>query len=797
MKPDSAAARLQRAHERSHEKNLAPSEQTQRSPDSLKASDFPHLASGSTFRGMNASKPQNARTKPSYADVATGGISKAESIQQAGHGIKMTQDPSLTSIAGERIDLSFTSPRKGLPIMLNDRSGPLSPEIKTNDSQVEIQGRQKSQASIKTSPSKDEPSNGRLPHFAQPTQSFARRANGTQRKDARAIGIAHSGSPPKSIKTVTQKHIKRASLPVDWMAKSSGQFNSSPASPQTDFERMMRSSLPPGPQTDRSSIPSSPANGNGSPESRELRTKTSSYMSPTKATAQRGVVVHRENSAKPKWTKSDDVSPHSLPHVQSGREVISHALNAVDSQANQADRIGIRGHESHVQMPSESAFQAPDTLPTIANTTTVRRISHGHILQPIKAKLEMYGLLNHQTISRAAAATKNPQLPSPKAEPLAGINANDNDPHGVVIKTKSSRSRRSTHTSNADGSSSMFERSLHTGLELVADMPYMQTIRCDSFVSLKENKQSQIPSLRATAQEFTPTHVLEQDLQHLSSAGILAYQPDKVWSALSPDVRESIVKLRKYQQQHQQDRARPPCDASNVSCLAPGTQKTVSSEACEAGTKVIHCKEVNIIFENNGWKAVLEDGTKIPATFNQAQLPFSHALIPSNDQVSTILNNTSGFSPASSSITATTKDAPSSAEPALSSPRSWTYSSPLTDGSYQSRWSGGNGREIKFTGDGPRAERYHTAAWSPPSPLAHTSKYDKSGPRFIGPTVHAQGSMSPPLAPRSRRQWAEMLGYPQVPCQDIEVADAMEMLPTLWDGPRLYGYCRDCGDSPY
>lgn len=102
-------------------------------------------------------------------------------------------------------------------------------------------------------------------------------------------------------------------------------------------------------------------------------------------------------------------------------------------------------------------------------------------------------------------------------------------------------------------------------------------------------------------------------------------------------------------------------------------------------------------------------------------------------------------------------------------------------------WVGGDGKEIKFVGYGPYAER------NPNSVVNFnfhglTSSYGTSVPNGFTEDIENFRSADY-VAPRSQRQWAQKLGYHNVTCGDVEITHAVEQLPF---GSQLAGYCHDC-----
>ncbi len=110
----------------------------------------------------------------------------------------------------------------------------------------------------------------------------------------------------------------------------------------------------------------------------------------------------------------------------------------------------------------------------------------------------------------------------------------------------------------------------------------------------------------------------------------------------------------------------------------------------------------------------------------------------------------------------------------------WQIGSKSTHQSYA--WKGGDGKEIRFSGYGPYAER-------DPNHAVNFNFHGTSSNMVPG---WSKENFSPPsecVAPRSQRQWAEKLGYQKIPCGNMEITHAVEQVPL---GQQLAGYCYDC-----
>lgn len=144
----------------------------------------------------------------------------------------------------------------------------------------------------------------RGPHFAQPTQATTRRADQTVRRESSPVKPSLEISPTKSTKAKapdfeTEKRAaqrKRTSLPDGWM--SPAQMPNSPTKSIEKIEETTLGTVSSSPRIETSSQPTSP------------RKKTSTYMSPTKATQQRSLATIGTESVR---QASSRVKPVALP----------------------------------------------------------------------------------------------------------------------------------------------------------------------------------------------------------------------------------------------------------------------------------------------------------------------------------------------------------------------------------------------------------------------------------------------------------------------------------------------------
>jgi hypothetical protein len=474
-----------------------------------------------------------------------------------------------------------------------------------------------------------------------------------------------------------------------------------------------------------------------------------------------------------------------------------------------------------------STSKAGSTYASVANTTTVRRESHGHFLAPIKAKLDHLGLLS----SRSSSAS------------LGGLTAVDksSDSSSMEVEIASTLSTYS-NTTQASFEPAACGNFLPPHMRSrQATSSSVDTLRPSQRAN--ENGKPQHPSLRATAQEFTPKHVLQDELTRLVQHGALDYRPDDAWSSLSPRVRQSIVELRQFRKHitsgDQTDQFNREGDTADL-LVALSPAPSVPGKMTDATSIPLYgvtAGSPTLSYDHGKWLAHAVDGKAFVPSFGRAPPPVWPQLVA--NPVNLALSPGSTHASPSSPLVATSSMnvSPSSTLMSNISPGSaWSFESPNNRGLADGIWAGSDGREIAFVGDGVRAERYrrvngpfrppryqdqysHGGGYSPNNgPWQTTTSprkqvHDASAPRLVGmdhdDQVSAaprwyQGSSSPaspPLAPRSRQQWLEMSRRAK-PCVDhVEIVAAAEALPFLLSldksvlrrGEReSFGFCGSC-----
>ena len=216
-------------------------------------------------------------------------------------------------------------------------------------------------------------------------------------------------------------------------------------------------------------------------------------------------------------------------------------------------------------------------LPKVANTTTKRRTSHGHLLRPIVACLEAKGLLNKTSAGNAvveaylqgttgdtlgdtlrSAPEKAPNTPSCCSE-ASSIDSYCQQTYAPTNKVVPPHLRRSRETSTASTSvvtticeeQTIGERpgSLRRDFSSMS-LPLRDDVNstampCPGEVKPGLTQAATVPALRATAKEFKPTATLANDIALEYWPDALHYIPDHQWILMSSALRSKILAHRK------------------------------------------------------------------------------------------------------------------------------------------------------------------------------------------------------------------------------------------------------------
>ena len=604
-----------------------------------------------------------------------------------------------------------------------------------------------------------------------------------------------------------------------------------------------------------------------------LRKKASSYMAPTNATTQRTIATLGHNIPtierahansvvpqtdvnqslqlsralpRPMTPLSDSSSVHFIldgPAVHSpqrrGDTSMSREDNVMSTGKNtptpvlsksppaaallaNTQRSPTRGPKARPAAESPMRKQASQTtsrLPTVANTTTMRRTSHSNVLTPIVARLYSEGLLNRspeknvvfqtylqnnsQSLGSAlrAARERAPgtvEQRSPQASTDLQMSPERAPKTKVVPPHLRYRSREASTTSTNSASTLCLENvpaaghaGHRRGLAASASVPEIGTVAANTShfqVAESSSRKASTPhSLRATAKEFKPTQSLDEtSIQHLARRSLGYISPEN-WAMLSGEERMEIAKERElYKIQRRSSKGAP----SNYLAATAGADMNSTSCSSDLITqRGMPAATMNFVDENGSpnnieigpmlkptlinprkktvqWMLQNLDGTETPAKFGRAPAPSAMPV----------------FSPSTATISSRSEDTSPPKTP--NSVRGWQIGSTLSHIPYG--WTGGDGKEIKFIGYGPHAER-------DPNSVVNFNFQGRTSSFGAGTSngyhEEKENFSHEYVAPRSQRQWAEKLGYHRVPCGDLEITHAVEQIPF---GSQLANYCHDC-----
>lgn len=654
--------------------------------------------------------------------------------------------------------------------------------------------------STQASPSA-ELSNG-SPHFAQPTVAAAIRRETVRRDSAINHGANTSEiSPSKSTRSARQRQPKRATLPGSWTGSTDHQnaeaykVNSHVTGPVSNDPVTQRQIQQ---EAGREPI-----------KEQSIRKQPStSYMSPTKAATHRNMATIGQENAKrasPRISRARPLSQikAAIPQAKglmsagsivsdSGSEKIITEMNTPQQPARymspaSKSSSGIIPPDLRRRMTVSSSVA--DALAqhakasgfrNIEHTTRKRRETTGDLLVPIRARLNKVGLLAGSISDEKAADHDSPSTAMQSANRVLSQSSQETvEPLKPAMEDKSAFQpphRRVWAARAAEGANASSAASAPDHSDKVPP-----------------------PTLRATAAEFMPMFMpmpvpmpasmpmpvvsLPRPPPTTPTSTIrdwddaLKFRDVSQWAELSPDDKRIIMAARHYERTGEV----PPPDR-RVS-RQDQFQALMSQHLATQSGPLLSYAEVY--------------GLGVAA--GQKLKPYQ---VPGTSGLRWIVQGTNGEEAPihfderfSSQMMATSRSdyTPPPRGPMPSS-ESWTIGA---DASNQKNfgWAGGAGREIKFVGYGPDAER------DPNMPVSfnfrggshrpYSGNRNETGPRMVGDEHDAS-----PLAPRSKAQWAKLKGYTKVPCGDVNLTAATEMLPI--PGPvELAGFCNDCSFSSH
>ncbi|KAI6852402.1 hypothetical protein KC364_g733 [Hortaea werneckii] len=489
------------------------------------------------------------------------------------------------------------------------------------------------------------------------------------------------------------------------------------------------------------------------------------------------------------------------------------------------------GHSRHREALGNAS---PATMPVyplaaVPNTVAKRRTSHADILKPILDKLDSQGLLKTSCEDSAIAEDKDerevatmpkmihredfPETPRKMTPELAQIALRARQGVGVRGKALPPHLRSSRQTSIAGTEADTSAVTIVT--EIKADNGSKEVLRTpssDGAVFESGPKAMPKSSLRATAQIFKPLWQPQgpaQELSLLSWQGKLDHVPAESWSAMPPDVQHSIQRLR--------DFSSSPSKRQNmrfwgnllqatglptpVPALAPQTPRR------ESKAVPILDKDGNTIMSNTSSNEV-EAGQVLKPTLSPGKKSVNWTVMDLDGKQKTVSFGRAGRSPVPLMDSQHDHNDIAVASPSSEGSGPWTIGSGTRAHSRSSYgWKGGDGKEIRFQGHGAQAERNthspirvqygHHAGYHGRASSSHSYRvpYTSHFSNIQLNSFNAQEENdSPPTSsqrvwPRSRKQWAEMMGYSHVPCGNLEITQVTEALPL---GNPSFGCCHKC-----
>lgn len=902
---ESAAMRLQRLHEANQSENTPPVKQQLDAPVPPSPLDFPVLGQPiASPRVASSTTLDGPVRKTSYAHAATSNMidalnhisSTGKKRSDSKFSDSTSNDPasvqSLTATTTtSRVQRNSTTATQHSQEADNENHSVLvvSEDISADSLHIEAAVYSKDKPSTPNSKTvKDSP------RFAMPTESFARRAGETFRKDSASMSPKSpaEGSPTKSTKAkepslATAKRVshqqKRSSLPGDWL-KSAGYQRDQPvgeatmktaaAASGTTLSPVNKSSpvsadskqAAVGHRVKENAVPVKSKNKDTQSQA-PLRKKTSSYMAPTTAATQRTIATRRPEKTKrkkrgqakaegsqvdvthskqqvslpprPSTAFSDNSSVQfildrpskdvvaSPSPVSDTRRVNKKARRQNQAQSGYPAAKALAAGTVLLRSPSKIPTSSPHvarqsrrqiarnhsrssdsltSLPEVANTTTKRRTSHGHLLTPIVARLDAYGLLNKSSPQNATveaylqntasnvpgkevrvAREKLPEiqpLPFQISSGIAHSLHSGASPRKVVpphLRKSREASTASTSTdatlcqAQATGMSSVDQIGNLSGIQL----PQHGSISVAGSSNIGQNmisvvKSATAPSLRPTAEVFKPTRPLTEETILDDLPGALEFVPEDEWARMPADIKKMIQKKRE-QERVRKWLALNGVPAQRVSSDVPPKHDGISAISFVDDKGSPHAVQAGQVLhpilqpgqKHVQWMLQGVDGKDTPVKFGRAPAP--------------------SVAPIYEPMTPTISSASDDTSP-LKTPlslRGWQIGSASSPNPYG--WTGGDGKEIRFVGYGPYAER-------DPNSVVNfnfqglSSSFGAGVSNGYGEDKENMQSTEF-VAPKSQRQWAEKVGYHKVPCGNVEITHALEDYPF---GRQSAGYCHGC-----
>jgi len=925
---ESAATRLQRLHEAKDGSNASIHNgkiESQLLPSPL---DFPSLAtSTASSRVASPAELLPISRKTSYANAASTGVADAaDPGSSTTLGLSEVDDPCDSSDQAQPCTPTTnvrTRPPLSLITQNLDDQTDHHKSVPASSAAFTVKGSRNIDTVISRNgraPAVDGKAARHGPHFAQPTQSYSRRAGETVRSTLSPGSVKNSpdGSPSKhtkprepslaTTKRAAAREQKRKSLPTGWL----GLQSPSVAENKSALELAAPQATP-----SKLSSPTgvvSPASANvlsvidphkvkenaGTTHSKPTRLqqtpnglqKAKSHPSSPSAvaSAEKTIVVqspHAKHEPTAIWTTNAENSDASKIHrsatmssdgsfvqiivdgksssvlpalksseQQSPKKAFRHAgasptKTTLPSLASSSPtkRIPDRRFKSALPIPASSIPQlspqqsgkcnvtrhraATDlaSLPEVANTTMQRRTSLGHLLKPIIGRLDANGLLNASPTGTGNAIFDS-YLESVAAEVAGSAGSPDTATSATVMVNKenldlppsTSKSGNKTVTAHAAEPRETGELSILAGGNTDVEQSTILNISDHAGQSSRTLVTSPVTgsaglptnadpsnsgsyptpaqrssSLRATANEFRPMLASMSEALRVDIDDVLQYQPEETWQNMSPVDRKVVQSLR-YILNNGSVMAmnglapKMPTLPTLSTTIGPGAGNTsqglfspataTPSTTEKTSPHTVQAGQVLRPTLSPGKKSVqwlLQDldGKETPISFGRAPPP----------QISPIFSPTADPSISPNSNHTSPSRTP---YPNVSSLRGWHIGSASPHAVYG--WRGGDGKEIKFVGYGPHAERDPNSVVNfdfrgnvetcAASGLMNGFSTEDEKENFDLGGQHENGRQ---FWDRKQRNWAARQGYPRVPCGNVKIDRAAEVY-----GGGIAGFCHGC-----
>ncbi|KAH9838174.1 hypothetical protein Tdes44962_MAKER08230 [Teratosphaeria destructans] len=660
------------------------------------------------------------------------------------------------------------------------------------------------------------------PRFAQPTQAAVMRQ--TLRKDS-----FKTDSPPSPGKSARVVESKRKSLPEAWTSPVPGSRTqkTTPPAPTTSHVHDGGWDMIEAPQTLR---------------------KKGSFMSPTKATTQRTIatlgkdntqrVSPRVKTASQSVMQNDGTCLSKIPVRSSGNPGTTKKPVAGQLLAGPNDRDISHGTTGGTPFAS------------VARTTSKPRRQSAEMLGPIIQRLQDQELFSGRISTKLAGPVPKATAPTAstwsQARPRTRTSTSPPKPaalNDIALKTRQGVGNRKiavpphlkTRMSSAGSTATVSSQATVTVPTIVQVM--------DS-----STDQGRKPStLRADVPEFKPIwtpQTYAQQLSLYSWQGVLDKPLSDNAESMPSEVLESIEKLRAFKNSGTRSRGdsagtsssdskptskrqeqrwwgklmsqSPPLSgvqpAQHLSPEVASPGPTASPNGIRAGqtnrpSMEFGHKHVQLRLEDN-------DGSERPVSFGRAPGASSPGVFSTarngpgvaDDQITGL---TPVMSPDSDGtgplprLPVLLNPAPPSTGFGMYQPFAWQIHPNATVQSGQDRvwphrgtsntygWTGGDGKEIRFTGCGPYAEQdpNQSVRMQFFAPNLGRQAPNRGGAKSARRPREDEPSPTPKVWPRSMKQWAELAGTQTVPCNKAEVVSSAEMMPMADANVAL---CNDC-----